>query len=114
VPLRDLAANVRVPRRSATEAVARGLATWEKLSGPLQRYEAETLLSLFGMTIRKTARGPADLWRLLQIARQINPQLLKDPRFLRGCLRFLPSLTRVAVARSAVGRLFRKPERPAA
>jgi glycosyltransferase involved in cell wall biosynthesis len=114
VPLRDLAANVRIPRRTATEAVARGLATWEMLGGPLQRYEVDTLLSLFGMTIRKSARGPLDLWRLLRIARQINPQLLKEPRFLRGCLGFLPSLTRVAVERSPVARLFRRPERPAA
>jgi len=103
--LADLTPNVRIFSQSARLAVQRGLARWRDYSESLRRYEAKTLLHLFGLTVGKTAPSPLALLRLLGIAFRINPRLLRDRLFLSGCLRLVRPLARVALDRSRMVRL---------
>ena len=57
LPLADLPANVRIFREVARLAVRSGQSSWRKLEGPLTRYEAVTLVHLFGTMIGKSARA---------------------------------------------------------
>jgi glycosyltransferase involved in cell wall biosynthesis len=88
VPLGSIAPNVRIFRQIARRAVREGRATWRPLAGPLRRYEARTLIHLFGTTIGKSARGPLALVQMLRIALGINPRLLGERDFLAALLGF--------------------------
>ena len=104
LPLVDLAANVRIFRRAARLAVRAGQTTWRRIDGPLTRYEAITLIHLFGTMIGKTARGPFALVRLLAIGLRINPRLFREKVFISGCLRFVWPLVQLAFERTRRGR----------
>jgi glycosyltransferase involved in cell wall biosynthesis len=101
--LGEIVPNVRIFRRIAGLAVARGRSSWRQLDGPLTQYEAQTLIHLFGTTIGRTSRGPTALLRMLAIGLRINPALLRDRLFLSGCLGFVRPLFGLA-ARRAWGR----------
>jgi len=100
--LDEIAPNVRIFRRIAGLAVATGQASWRQLDGPLTRYEAQSLIHLFGTTIGRTSRGPLALVRLLRIALEINCGLLGDRLFLSGFLRFVRPLFAQALERSRI------------
>ncbi len=108
LPLADLEANAKIFRQIATSAVQSGQSTWRTLQGPLTRYEAVTLIHLFGTMIGKTARGPLALFRLFGIAVRINPRLFHEKLFLSGCLCFVRPLVRLAFAKAQT----EKPESP--
>jgi glycosyltransferase involved in cell wall biosynthesis len=99
--LGDLVPNVRIFRRCARAMVRRGLVTWQELRKPLRRYQATTLLTLFGAMVGKTVRGPFAVLRLFAIGCRIDRRLAWDPFFLWSCLGFIWPLTR-----SALGRLW--------
>ena len=101
--LDDLAPNVRIFRNAARLAVRGGKATWGQLEGPLTRYEAVTLVHLFGTMIGKSVRGPTALIRLVAISLAINPRLLWEKLFVAGCLRFVHPLGRMALVRATRG-----------
>jgi glycosyltransferase involved in cell wall biosynthesis len=103
--LGELAPNARLFRQVARLAVRRGLSSWRQLDGPLTRYEARTLIHLFGTMIGKSARGPFALVRLLGVGLGINPSLFREKLFLFGCLRFVRPLTECALEQSRLGHL---------
>jgi len=103
LPLGELAKNARIFRQVARLAVERGQSTWRQLDGPLTRYEAITLIHLFGTMIGKTAHGPFALIRLLGIALSLNPRLFREKLFLAGCLRFVRPLFLLALERTWLG-----------
>jgi glycosyltransferase involved in cell wall biosynthesis len=105
LPLDELLPNVRLFRRVARLAVARGLTTWPRIDGPLTRYEARTLAHLFKMTIGKTSN---DLWamvRLVGIGLRVNVRLLGNRAFLSRCLGFARTLASLSAQRSRWGRV---------
>jgi hypothetical protein len=102
--LAEITPNVRIFRQIAALAVERGASTWAELDGPLTRYEADTLIHLFVTTIGKSARGPADLVRMVGIAAAVHPRLLLDGPLLRYWLGFLGPLTGLALERSRLGK----------
>ncbi len=106
LPLADLAVNVRIFRHAARLAVRAEQTTWRQIDGPLTRYEASTLIHLFGTMIGKSARGPSALVRLLSISLGINPRLFREKIFVSGCLRFVRPLVQLAFERARLGRLY--------
>jgi glycosyltransferase involved in cell wall biosynthesis len=89
VAMGEIAANVRIFRQAAGEAVRRGLARWQELDAPLRRYEADTATYLFATATGRSGRGLLIFPRLLAIAWQINPRLLADSFFLSRCVSVL-------------------------
>ena len=84
LPLREIAANVRIFRRIARLAVRRGLTTMPRLDRALTRYEADTLAVLFARTAGASPRTPVVLFRMLTVAASVNPRLLLSIR-LASC-----------------------------
>ena len=99
VAMGDIARNVRIFRRSAREAVRRGLACWQELDAPLRRYEADTATYLFATATGRSGRGLLAFPRLLAIAWQINPRLLVDPFFFSRSASVLWISTRAVIGR---------------
>jgi len=102
--LADLEANVRIFRQAARTAVRRGLCSWAEIRKPLARYEARSLVALFGTMIGETAREPRDLARFLGIAVSINPALLANRHLLVACLGHVRTLIAPTLERGPLGR----------
>jgi glycosyltransferase involved in cell wall biosynthesis len=104
VRLEQLAANVRLFRRIARQAVRRGLTTWDTISGPLLRYEAITLGYLFDTMLGKAVTRPMDFVRYLAISLAVSPALLRHEHFRRDARRFAKILVKPTLERRRFGR----------
>lgn len=96
LPLREIAANVRIFRQIARMAVQRGLTSMSQIDTALTRYEASTLAYLFCQTVGKTAKGPFAALRMMAIAISVNPRLLLDRGLVSSCRRLFRKLVRLS------------------
>jgi glycosyltransferase involved in cell wall biosynthesis len=76
----DVLANVRLFRTVANQASQRGNISLKKINPALTKYEANTLASLFFITLSNKPIRPVILLRMVQIAYKINPGLLFQRR----------------------------------
>jgi hypothetical protein len=103
LPLRDIAANVRIFRKTAQLAAQRGLAAMPAIDGDLARYEAQTLVHLLGQAIGKAPPGFAAPFKMLYIVISIKPRLLLDRRLAALCFGGMWKQARLALKRRARG-----------
>lgn len=94
LPLEEIPANARIFRRITEMAVGRGLTSMREMSGVLTRYEAQTLIHLFGQAMGKTLQGPLDAVKMAEIVISVNPRLLWNERLMRYFLLYVWSLSR--------------------
>lgn len=107
LPLARIPENVRIFRRIATDAVARGLITAPAIAGPLSRYEALTLAHLCAKSLEgKPPRLPL-LLRMLAVIFAVNPGLIFQPAVARVCYEFVCRMTGIA-PRNRLARWLRK------
>jgi glycosyltransferase involved in cell wall biosynthesis len=97
LPLDRIEENVRIFREIAREGAAAGTIDMPSLERSLTRYEARTLIHLFGCSLAATSGGLTDSLRMMRIMARINPRVCLEPDLLRAWRRYTYRLTKMSL-----------------
>lgn len=99
LPLERIAENVQIFRRIAQVGAAAGVVEMAKLEARLTRYEARTLVHLFGTAVGKSALGPLHALWMMGIMIRVNPRVCLQPELARAWRRYAKRLTKMSLKR---------------
>lgn len=88
LPLGRIEENARIFREIAQDGSASGRVDMASLERSLTRYEARTLIHLFGCSMGTSARGFMDALRMMHIMLSVNPRVCLEPALVRAWHRY--------------------------